>query len=87
VRSSGAISPLYRELQYHCSNDNCAHVFVCGLSVIRTVRGSLMPNPTVALPFSPPRRAAPPIPANDDAPIAMPPAANDVGNDAMSETG
>lgn len=83
ARSSSALSPLYREIHFRCENDACGHTFVAGLEILRTVSPSRTPAPGVHLPFSSSRRGAP-RPANDDAPIVLPPAAND---EAVKETG
>ena len=55
ARVGGKTSETYREVYYHCSNEiECGHVFVVAMQVIRTVHPSLMPNPMVHLPITPP---------------------------------
>lgn len=65
VRSSEQITDLVRELRVNCDNDECGHTFVVQLSIIRTIRESATPNPSVHLPFG----GWYPRPANDDRPL------------------
>lgn len=70
VRTSAAQTAIVRHIRYRCQNDECGHVFVAELAVIRTVVPSACPNPEVRLPFSNPNRSPkrPTSPANDDTP-------------------
>lgn len=57
ARVGGKTADTYREVYYYCSNDlECGHVFVVAMTAIRTVHPSMMPNPTVHLPLTPPQR-------------------------------
>lgn len=73
-RSSERLSSTYREITYACADVHCGHTFVAGLSIIRTLSPSAMPNPAINLPIAPPRARH--KPANDNRTPA-PPAAND----------
>lgn len=77
IRHSLALTPLIRHIRYRCDNDDCGHVFVAELVVIRTCVMSAIPNGSINIPFSP-RTAALPMPANDAAPMP----ANDDRDDA-----
>jgi hypothetical protein len=62
-----------RELRVVCANLECGHTFVAQLTIIRTVRPSVRPNPSVHLPqggWSVPANDREPRPANDDKPPA-----------------
>lgn len=52
ARTSTQLSPLFREVTYTCQNDECGHVFVCGLEAIRTLSPSAIPDPEIRLPLS-----------------------------------
>ena len=57
ARVGGKASETYREVYYACANAlECGHVFVVAMTAIRTVHPSLMPNPAVHLPITPPQR-------------------------------
>ncbi|MEG3182102.1 ogr/Delta-like zinc finger family protein [Sphingomonas sp. LT1P40] len=80
VRHSEQVTPIVRELRLVCDNVECGHTFVAQLTVIRTVRPSARPNPSVFLPsgdWSPPANDDAPPPANDEFPpaatVAAPP--------------
>lgn len=62
VRDSVQVDDLTRDLRYMCDNDDCGHTFVAMLAIIRTVRPSAKPNPSVILPIGEWRSR----PANDD---------------------
>lgn len=71
VRSSEQVTPLIREVRYLCDNDDCGHLFVAQIAIVRTVRRSLSPRPGIDLPVLPHLRPANDdhrAPANDDAP-------------------
>ncbi|MFA6125055.1 MAG: ogr/Delta-like zinc finger family protein [Sphingomonas sp.] len=73
IRSSIMFSPLVREMRMACDDDDCAHTFLCQISVVRTIRQSLRPNPNVSLPLGNPNVGRgslrqPERPANDDVP-------------------
>ena len=84
VRTSRAVTATYRQLEFVCTNFDCAHVFAAEIAVTHTIRPSLTPNPGVVLRMAPPRRridtaSALPQPANDEPTRGpeVPPAAND----------
>lgn len=52
ARSSRMMSRTLREITYRCENDNCGHVYVANLEVVRTLVPSAMPNPDVSIPLS-----------------------------------
>lgn len=67
IRNSAALTTTVRHIRYRCENDECGHVFVAELQVIRTIVPSACPNPEVRLPFSNPNVCRTrPLPANDD---------------------
>ncbi len=69
VRNSIDVTNMVREIRLECTNDDCQHTFVGQLSVIRTIRPSLMPREDVRLPFANPNLTGPRSkPANDDEP-------------------
>lgn len=47
VRSSRALSPVYREQLMQCTNALCGFTYVVGAEVIRAISPSAMPNPDV----------------------------------------
>lgn len=53
ARSSRAMSRTMREITYRCENDDCGHVYVATLEVVRTLVPSAVPNPEVSIPLSP----------------------------------
>ncbi|MFG6711169.1 ogr/Delta-like zinc finger family protein [Burkholderia pseudomallei] len=53
ARSSRMMSRTLREITYRCENDNCGHVYVANLEVVRTLVPSAVPNPEVDIPLSP----------------------------------
>ena len=77
VRTSRAITRMYRQLHLACTNIDCGHTFAAELTVTHTISPSAMPDPAVHLRNAPPRRRADndnharlpapsPRPANDD---------------------
>jgi len=69
VRTSNDVTNMVREIRLECTNDDCGHTFVSQLSVIRTIRPSMMPREGVRLPFANPNLVGPDSkPANDDEP-------------------
>ncbi|WP_175037929.1 ogr/Delta-like zinc finger family protein [Burkholderia contaminans] len=52
ARSSRAMSRTMREITYRCENDECGHVYIATLEVVRTLVPSAMPNPEVSIPLS-----------------------------------
>jgi transcriptional regulator NrdR family protein len=72
IRTSSAVSDLFRQIRFRCENDECGHVFAADLVVVRTIVPSAIPNPAIKLPFANPNlcRARTGLkPANDDAPV------------------
>ena len=68
LRTSKTLTPLYREIYYHCSNLFCGHTFMATHEIVRTVSPSRTPNPEIVLPMLPAaaaRAAAMMRPAND----------------------
>lgn len=69
TRTTRAITPLFRELRFQCTNvegdDACGHTFVAALTIERTIVPSARPNPRINLPIAQPRtnRNALPSPA------------------------
>lgn len=59
ARTTRAITPLFRELRYQCTNidgdDPCGHTFVASLVIERTIVPSARPNPKINLPLAAPR--------------------------------
>ncbi len=47
------MSRTMREITYRCENDECGHVYVATLEVVRTIVPSAVPNPDVSIPLSP----------------------------------
>ena len=72
VRTSEQVTPIVRELRLACDNIECGFTCVAQLSIIRTVRPSAKPNPTIHLPVGDwkPANDTGPLPANDDKPAA-----------------
>lgn len=67
VRTSEAVTDLVRDVRLRCTNDDCGHIFVAQLSIVRTIVPSIRPNPAVLLPIANPNLVAlRPKPANDD---------------------
>lgn len=78
IRNSQQLTPVVRQIRYRCDNDDCGHVFVAQLEVIRTCVRSAIENAGVTIPYSP-RTATLPMPANDTPPE---PANDDRADDA-----
>ena len=53
ARTSRELSPTLREISYRCENDECGHIYIAALEVIRTVVKSALHNPNVQIPLSP----------------------------------
>ena len=69
ARQTGKKSLLYSEVYYVCRDViGCGHHFVVGISVLRTVRPSVRPDPLESLPMTTWRAAANDRAANDDGP-------------------
>jgi hypothetical protein len=51
-RSSDVLTPTYREVRFECTNDDCGHVWVSGLEVLRTLCPSDTPNPDIQIPLA-----------------------------------
>jgi uncharacterized Zn finger protein len=49
---SRTMSAMFKEITYRCTNEECGHVFVAGLEVLRTVSLSATPNYQVRIPIS-----------------------------------
>jgi hypothetical protein len=52
TRGSKQLTPIYREQTCVCKNPICGHAFVVGVTALRTLSPSAMPNPDVRLPYS-----------------------------------
>jgi hypothetical protein len=52
VTKTQAMSDTMKEITYQCQNDECGHVFVAALEVLRTVSLSSKPKQGVHIPFS-----------------------------------
>jgi hypothetical protein len=46
------MSEMFKEITYRCQNEECGHVFIAGLEVLRTVSLSALPNYEVKIPIS-----------------------------------
>ncbi|MFZ6772286.1 ogr/Delta-like zinc finger family protein [Undibacterium sp. SXout7W] len=55
---SRTMSPMLKEITYRCQNEECGHVFVAGLEVLRTLSLSAQPNYAVKIPISQHARAS-----------------------------
>ncbi|WP_186193166.1 ogr/Delta-like zinc finger family protein [Burkholderia gladioli] len=53
ARSSRSMSRTMREITYRCENDDCGHVYIANLEVVRTLVPSAVPNADVVIPLSP----------------------------------
>lgn len=49
---SRTMSDMFKEITYRCTNDECGHIFVAGLEVLRTVSLSAVPDSAVRIPMS-----------------------------------
>ncbi|MFC0351848.1 ogr/Delta-like zinc finger family protein [Undibacterium danionis] len=49
---SRTMSEMFKEITYRCQNEECGHVFIAGLEVLRTVSLSALPNYEVKIPIS-----------------------------------
>lgn len=60
MRTTRAITPLFRELRFQCTNVDgdaaCGHTFVGSLTIERTIVPSACPNPRIKLPIATPRK-------------------------------
>lgn len=52
IRSSRRITPLYSEVRFECSNEDCGHVWIASLGVLHTLYPSGIPNPDVQIPVA-----------------------------------
>lgn len=52
ARSSQELSITLREITYRCENDECGHIYIAQLEVVRTLVSSAIHNPAVTLPIS-----------------------------------
>jgi hypothetical protein len=41
-----------REITYRCENDECGHIYIANLEVVRTLVRSAINNPDVSIPIS-----------------------------------
>lgn len=61
LRSSNAITPLYRVLYFQCRDMSCGHTYRAELAILETLVPSARPNPAIKLPIKQlsrqPRRA------------------------------
>ncbi|MFM0649004.1 ogr/Delta-like zinc finger family protein [Paraburkholderia bryophila] len=53
ARTSRALSRTLREIIYRCENDECGHIYVANLEVVRTLVPSVIPHPDMNIPLSP----------------------------------
>lgn len=53
ARTSRLMSRTLREITYRCENDDCGHVYIAHLEVVRTTVPSAMRNDDVSIPLSP----------------------------------
>ena len=58
ARTSRELSPTLREISYRCENDECGHIYIAALEVVRTIVPSALHNPDVHVPLSPHSNAA-----------------------------
>ena len=49
---SRTMTAMFKEITYRCNNEECGHVFVAGLEVLRTVSLSATPNYELRIPIS-----------------------------------
>lgn len=49
---SRTLSKMFKEITYRCQNEECGHVFIAGLEVLRTVSLSAKPDYDVKIPIS-----------------------------------
>lgn len=49
---SRTLSKMFKEITYRCTNEDCGHVFIAGLEVLRTVSLSATPDYEVKIPIS-----------------------------------
>lgn len=73
ARSSEQTLPTTREVRMLCQNEDCAHVFIVEITVVRTIAPSMMPKPGIFIPGGNQDRRRTPQPGNDN----HPPPAND----------
>ncbi len=70
IRSSRAVTPLYRQLYCQCPNVDCGFTFGCEVNVTHGISPSAKPNPGIHLRMEAPRKRMTgpgvPAPANDD---------------------
>lgn len=52
------LSRTVSDLTFRCGNDDCGHVFVVRLEVVRSVHPSAVPHPAVTLPLAAARSSA-----------------------------
>lgn len=52
VRTSYAITAIYSELRFECTNDACGHVWIASLAALRTLCPSDIPNSEIQLPLT-----------------------------------
>ncbi|PZO87417.1 MAG: transcriptional regulator [Sphingomonas sanxanigenens] len=83
VRSSRAVTPLYRQLNLQCTNVDCGHTYAAAIEILYSIVPSAHPDPAIDLRRAPPRRV--PIAANDggSVPGVTPPPSND--DDPLAE--
>nr|WP_179220704.1 ogr/Delta-like zinc finger family protein [Sphingomonas laterariae] len=69
VRTSEQITPLAREARIVCETEECGHIFVVQIEILRTIAPSLTPDPNVTIPGgNQDRRRARTAPGNDNLP-------------------
>lgn len=49
---SRQVTPVYREVTYMCNNQECGHIFLAGVGIVRTIMPSKIPNPDIQIPVS-----------------------------------
>lgn len=52
ARSSYRITSIYTEYRIDCTNDECGHVWLAGVEVLRSLIPSSVPNPNIDIPLS-----------------------------------
>lgn len=83
IRTSRAVTPLYRQMNLQCTNVDCGHTYAAALEILYSIVPSAHPNPEITLGRAPARRKL--VAANDGArvPEVTPPASND--DDTIAE--
>ncbi|WP_299307830.1 ogr/Delta-like zinc finger family protein [uncultured Croceicoccus sp.] len=84
VRTSRAVTPLYRQLNIACRNAECGHTFAADMTITHTISPSAIPDPEIHLRTSTfARRAVNDNPAGREVPVAAPANDDDRNPDAV----